>query len=431
MSDEHSGEGSGVGRRDVLKSAGALPAGLVVGDDVDADVAADTERTVPELPDRFDGWQAGDLHVHSHNSHDVCDNPATCENPETFGFSVGQQIAHAEARGLDYLAITDHNTVETFDDNGYESDALTLLRGYEHSLAGGHAGVFGVNQVYDRATETDGQMRALLDEIHRDGGIGVVNHPRTNISSTWEYSGPVGMDAVEVWSIAWYLREEAFQGLSSQNHEALALYDTYLDDGHRLAAVGGSDNHWVWTSWAQGPGQPTTWIYAPEADEAGLLDGIRRGRTFVSWDWTGPQLLVEADSGDADDDYDCMPGDVTSAAGRIDVRVTVANGAGHRLRLVLDGDVVDETVAPTTPHTWETTVEVPERVDEAKGHNWLRAEALLEEDFTMRALTSPIYFTHRGSRATDGNATDHDGVCHTPEQRRAYAALDMTDDTHR
>lgn len=413
-----------VGRRDVLKSAGALPIGVAYDPGDDAWTDADEPRTVPDLPDAFEGWQAGDLHVHTHHSHDVCEDPTDCEEPYTYGFSVGEQIAYAEARGLDYLAITDHNTVAAFDDDEYEADELTLLGGYEHSLANGHAGFFGIDRVYDRATETDGQMRALLDEIHRDGGVGVANHPRTNISATWEYGGPAGVDAVEVWSIAWYLREEAFRGLSSQNHEALALYDRYLDEGHRLAAVGGSDNHWVATSWAQGPGQPTTWIYAPEADEASLLEGIRRDRTFVSWDWTGPQLLLEAnsDSGFGSGEYDLMTGDVAETAGSVDVRVTAANGAGHRLRLVLDGEVVDETVAPASPYAWETTVEVPDRVDEEKGHNWLRAEALLEEDYTMRALTSPMYFAHRSGAASDGGGACE---CHSSEQREAYADLDL------
>lgn len=419
--DEYRQPDGSVGRRDLLKSAGVLPLGSAIDLDEEGDVPIDAdEREVPQVPDlpaRFDGWQAGDLHTHSHYSHDVCDNPATCDDPETFGFSVAQQIHNAESRGLDYLAITDHNTVEAIDDEEYDSELLTLVRGYEHSLDKGHGGFFGVDNVYDRATETDGQMRALLEEIHRDGGVGVINHPRTNISATWEYDGPVGMDAVEVWSIAWFLREEAFQGLSSQNHEALSMYDDYLNEGHRLAAVGGSDSHWVWTSGAQGPGQPATWIHAPEGDEASLLDGIRRGRTFVSWDWTGPQLLLEADTGEG---YDAMTGDVTAAAGAVDVRVTVANGTGHRLRLVLDGEVVDETIARDAPLSWETTVDIPERVDEQKGHNWLRAEALLEEDFSMRALTSPIYFTHR---STPSSGSDCD--CHSPEQRAAYRELEF------
>jgi hypothetical protein len=413
----------GLARRDVLKSAGVLPLGTAI----DADglgkhsgaATADEARTVPALPDRFEGWQAGDLHVHTHYSHDVCGDPTTCEDPETVGFSVGQQIRNAETRGLDYLAITDHSTVAAIDDPDFESDEVTLLGAYEHSLAGGHAGFFGVDRVYDRASGTDGRLRALLDELHRDDGVGVINHPRTNISATWTYDGPAGMDAVEVWSIAWYLREELFGGVSSQNHEALSLYDAYLGAGHRLAAVGGSDNHWVHTSWAQGPGQPTTWVHAPGGDAGDIVDGIRHDRTFVSWDWTGPQLLLEAET---DDGYDAMTGDVTAAAGPTDVRVTVANGAGHRLRLVLDGTVVAETVAPATPYTWETTVDVPERpdADERTGHNWLRAEALLEADYSMRALTSPIYFAHRGDPDTGGEC-----ACHPPAQRRQYSDLDL------
>ena len=72
--------------------------------------------------------------------------------------------------------------------------------------------------------------------------------------------------------------------------------------------------------------------------------------------------------------------------------------------------------------TASRAVDVPEwpDADERTAHNWLRAEALLEADYSMRALTSPIYFAHRGDPDTGGEC-----ACHPPAQRRQYSDLDL------
>jgi predicted metal-dependent phosphoesterase TrpH len=91
-------------------------------------------------------WIAGDLHSHTVLSHDVWAGPGD-DNTEpeeayTLGWTAGQQIAIAESRGLDFVAITDHNRVEAVHLPEYRSSRLALIPGYEHSLDGGHAGVF-------------------------------------------------------------------------------------------------------------------------------------------------------------------------------------------------------------------------------------------------------------------------------------------------
>lgn len=413
------GGGDGVERREMLRAASALPIGIVGTELLDDDFSPvgdliDDLEEIPVVPqiDGFEGWQAGDLHVHTHHSHDVCETPA-CEEPWTYGYDVAEQIRNAERRGLDYLAITDHDTVAAQDDPGYGSDELTLLPGYEHSLEDGHAGFLGADRYYDRPSANEGQLRSLVDELRRDGGLAVINHPRTEISSTWGYDSPAGMDAVEVWSIAWFLRDETVPPLASNNHEGLSMYDDYLDAGHRLAAVGGSDSHWRATNALQGPGQPTTWVYAPDGDGPSILEAIRRGRTAVSWDWTGPMVDLEARG--TTNEYEHRVGDVVRASGPIDLRVRVGNGLGHRVRIVVDGEVADETVVTATPYEWEPTVDVADDPADAKGHNWIRAEVLLEESLTMRALTSPLYATHGGRPDREGDCS-----CHAPAVRRAY-----------
>lgn len=382
---------------------------------------------IPSAPAPPD-WHPGDLHSHTDYSHDVCGS-LRCSDPETFGFSVSQQLLAAELRGLSYLAITDHDTVGAQSDRGYASDTVTLLDGYEETLAHGHAGLLGIDTTIDRETDSTAKVRDLVAATHDRGGAVIANHPRTDISSRWQYPGPAGADAVEVWSIAWYLQERTRAGpLASNNPDALALYDRYLNEGHQLGLVGGSDNHWRSSSMLQGVGQPTTWIRAPSCEQAALLEGLRAGRTVVSWDWLGPFLSVALEHPDG---RRARIGD-TVAGGTWTAHVTVTNGIGHRVRLVLDGEPVETRLVTSTPTTWTTDVELTP----GQPHSWLRAEAFLEERIAMRALTSPIYVTEDGTPATprelDGSApiqtattATGDCGCHSPAQRRAFANLDL------
>src|SRR5437764_3278628 len=85
--------------------------------------AADLDATGPEPPTGF--WVAGDLHVHTIYGHDTCITPTqawdpnspdrsartSCDAAYTVSFTPEQRFGEASARGLDFLAITDHNNV--------------------------------------------------------------------------------------------------------------------------------------------------------------------------------------------------------------------------------------------------------------------------------------------------------------------------------
>ena len=70
-------------------------------------------------------WLAGDLHVHTCFSHDAyCPPNDDNTGPDefyTFGMSPGARFLEASARGLDYLAITDHNDVRSAADPDFGS----------------------------------------------------------------------------------------------------------------------------------------------------------------------------------------------------------------------------------------------------------------------------------------------------------------------
>src|SRR3954453_23741345 len=91
-------------------------------------------------PARAGEWMAGDLHVHTTYSHDSYGGPTDDntgpEDLNTFGHTVQQDFALATARGLDYLAITDHNDIRSQSYPGFGFGGVIPVPGYENSLKG-------------------------------------------------------------------------------------------------------------------------------------------------------------------------------------------------------------------------------------------------------------------------------------------------------
>jgi len=102
----------------------------------------------------------------------------------------------------------------------------------------------------------------------------------------WSYAFDVRPDTVEVWnpSVARSDLSESF-------------WECWLERGQKVGATGGSDSHWLSLQAVAGPGQPTTWVHARKATLAGVLEGLRAGRTSVSAqppELGGVQLMLEA-----------------------------------------------------------------------------------------------------------------------------------------
>src|SRR5690349_19781349 len=80
-------------------------------------------------------WLGGDLHVHTCFSHDVWCGPADdntgLDEAYTLGSPVGVRYREAAARGLDFLAITDHNDVRSLTDPGRGAGGVLPVGGYE------------------------------------------------------------------------------------------------------------------------------------------------------------------------------------------------------------------------------------------------------------------------------------------------------------
>jgi len=123
-----------------------------------------------------------DLHIHTIHSGDS-------------SITLAEALKWCERRGLDGLAITDHDVVGEVRVSSPQDDLL-ILPGVEISARGGHILALGVEEVIPEGLS----IAETVDRIREMGGISVIAHPFAP-SKSWvnidELVG-VGLDAVEV-----------------------------------------------------------------------------------------------------------------------------------------------------------------------------------------------------------------------------------------
>jgi len=263
-------------------------------------------------------WLKGDLHCHTEHSDGA--------NP------IIEVVEEALRLGLDFLAITDHNTRSHHDMVGRlaRTQPIILIPGEEVTTYWGHANTWGLREWVDFRCADNESIQAVQRWVQERGAMLSINHAKC-IGPPWLFKGWDGYDCMEVWQAPWRF----------YNWESLEKWDGLLQRGGRVIAVGGSDAHSVPPAAPRHPhglAEPTTWVYA-EPSEAGVLAAIRAGHVFISDAPRGSQLMLWADE-DGDGKYEKMMGDTVSPkVARF--RVDVEGGMDRRLWIVSDGVPVD------------------------------------------------------------------------------------------
>jgi len=261
---------------------------------VPAGVDRPERRALPATPGRT--WLAGDLHAHTVHSDGA--------------MTVPELAAHAVSRGLDFLAVTDHNTVSHHRELARCSAAygVTLVPGQEVTTPRGHAGVLGDTGWIDFRTSAD----AWLEAAERGGGLMSINHPFAGDVS-WLHSMTRRPPLLEVWHWSW---------LDPTWTTPLSWWQAWDPSA---IPVGGSDWH---RPGSDSPlGTPTTWVECEDAGVDGVLEGLRAGRVAITASRNGPILVrhdggfvaVEADGlllADPSGPYRRVAGDVAHLPGR-------------------------------------------------------------------------------------------------------------------
>lgn len=318
-------------------------------------------------------WYKGDFHVHSEQSGDAT---------ATF-----VQIATlAKNRGLDFINLSDHNTnsqhalVAAFQPM---APTVLFLRGAEITTYAGHGNSVGTNAYIDHRIGKDGRtVGAILDEVAAQGGIFIVNHPSLDlggacIGCAWRHADTdwSKVSGLEVITGKWEFVERAF------TPGAIALWDEQLDAGHRIAAIGGSDDHRAGmdTSPTGTPlGSPTTLVYADGLSEAAIVDAVRHGRTIVQLRGPDDPLVDVTLSG--------FPiGDEDHTVTRAELKIHVTGGAGMFAQVWRDGEKVKQLEVASDDQTLSYT-------DEDGGDHRYRVE-LVDDGNSRIVVTSHLYAT--------------------------------------
>jgi PHP domain len=212
-------------------------------------------RELPAGPGRR--WLAGDLHTHTVHS----DGALTV--PELAAFAV--------ERGLDFLAVTDHNTVSHHAELPAAAGryGITLLPGQEVTTEGGHAGALGEVGWIDFRREPDD----WLDATEARGGLLSINHPFGGQLS-WMRPMRRRPPLAEVWHFSWLDKRWTIP------------FGWWLAWDPSAIPVGGSDWHRPGSD--APPGCPATWV---ECESGDVLGGLRAGRVAISAERDGPVLL--------------------------------------------------------------------------------------------------------------------------------------------
>jgi hypothetical protein len=336
---------------------------------------AEDGPTLPPQPERASyvdvpalatgwAWYAGDLHVHTRESGDA--------SP-----SLDDAAAAAVAAGLDFVVFTEHNTdahLSLLGDAQTRTPVL-LVPGIEWTSYAGHAGLFGATRWVNHRVGLDGwTAEDALADARSQGALPVVNHPSLDlgdlcIGCAWEQPvDPAGVAAMEVLTGGWASVSRVAYAPN------LALWESWLDAGARVAAVGGSDDHEGGAG--SGPtyspiGSPTTRLFARELSVPALREALAAGRTMVQLQGASDPLLRLEAEGDPLDGRD-LSDDLPWTA-------TVEGGEGLTLQWVVDGAVVHSLPVDADPFVDVRTFDAPP--------GGLRVRLALVDGDTPRVLT--------------------------------------------
>ncbi len=327
-------------------------------------------------------WYRGDLHMHTAHSDGSC----TSQSGTMVPCPVFVTVEDAVKQKLDFIAITDHNTISHYDAERELQpyfDQILLIPGREITTYSGHANVFGPTDFIDFRAEAKGapSINTVFRAAQSAGAFISVNHP----------GDPTGANCIGCgWSVTdtnWNLVNgiEAVNGTDPAHYEAdIRFWDRELAKGYRLIAIGGSDTHRPERGTI---GHPTTVVHAQELSVSGILDAIRKGHVCIDVTASHDKVI---DLQAADAAAHAAMGETLTAArdDRVSLTAHVIGASGSTLRWLLDG----KELSTLPPETLSGDSAEPTATWTSDGqHHWLRAE-VRTTDGTLQLLSNPIFF---------------------------------------
>ena len=332
-------------------------------------------------------WYRGDLHMHTAHSDGQCSNQTGQKVP----CPVFLTVEAAARRGLDFIAITDHNATSQYDamrELQPYFDKVLLIPGREVTTFQGHLNFLGTTAYLDfrLGSKTVPDMNTLLRNADRLGALVSINHPDAPsgelcMGCGWTPASPVDMHLLAA--------VEAVNG-GSETHglSGVPFWDKELDAGYRLTGIGGSDNHNA-LSPAEEPssvGSPTTVVHATDLSTPAILAGIRAGHVFIDLTGSRDRMVTARASSEG---RAATMGDTLNApkGAAVDFEVSEAGADQGKVMLLEDGREMDglaKLAAPDSGKTFRLTWM-------ADGYrHWFRPQ-VTGPDGKLWLLGNPIY----------------------------------------
>ena len=342
------------------------------------------------------GWYRGDLHMHTGHSDGHCPN----QSGQMVPCPVFMTVEAAVKRGLDFIAITDHNATSQYDamrELQPYFNKLLLIPGREITTFQGHLNFLGTTDYIDFrvGSKSVPDLNVLLQRAKRMGAIVSINHPNAPggeicMGCRWTPAVPVQMNLLTAI--------EAVNGGSDDPAESgIPFWQKQLSLGHRLTAIGGSDNHQpTLPADAQtAVGHPTTVIYAQNLSTPAILAGIRSGRVFIDINGSPDRFLDISARTPASSAV--MGGDLAARAGQpIEVEAQINNCDGYTAELVEQGE---DSPGPAEQAVHGDRASLHWSLKAGSARGWFFVE-VRESSGEVQLLGNPIYVNWPGSQSS-------------------------------
>ena len=310
------------------------------------------------------GWYRGDLHTHTLHS-DGKRNEQDLVN-------------EAKVKNLDYIISTEHNTNSANQNWGkYQAGTdLLIINGEEVTTTEfGHWNAIGLKAdtyIDWRYSPEDNRIAGMVDKVHRDGGLAIINHPFYHVKLINSFKYEVELfDGIEVWNGKW----------NKLNNLALIWWDELLRKGHKIIAIGASDTHKTSGS-PNNLGEPQTVVFAAQLSKQGIMDGIKKGRVYITSN-DRISLHFTAKSGKKNAEL----GDNLSLKSnqKVGLLLDIKNCKNHKVTLIDENGVLKSRLIESVDESLQWSFK-------DFRSKFVRIEVRTTDDLLV-AMTNPIFFT--------------------------------------
>ncbi len=226
----------------LLVAVGCVLSGCSVLTRAEPPIASSRVKIAGLLDDGYQDY-VGVLHVHTTYSHDAHGR-------------FEEVVRVANAQRLDYVILTEHNTLKPLRDGkqGWHGATLILV-GEEISTPSGHYVALNVTEEVNRNKRTTQQ---IIDQVNRQGGFGFIAHPYFK-KARWKDWTVTGFTGLEIYNVAhdtldenrlrlalWTLTapvEPFYLSIIDRPYDPLAKWDELIRQRGRIVGVGATDAH--------------------------------------------------------------------------------------------------------------------------------------------------------------------------------------------